>query len=96
MVWSVQLTSGRLEAKSRPKRANDLAREHYCVVSGSTIILQNLALDHNTCTRILRDAGHSDAASAICLLDFAHIPGRLSAAELVEKYLREHGTSAPR
>lgn len=30
------------------------------------------------------------AASAICLVDFTHIPDGLNASEL-EKYLREHG-----
>src|SRR5215469_15158607 len=43
---------------------------------------ENLAFDARTCIQILRDAGHIDPASAICLLDFTHIPGRLSAAEL--------------
>jgi hypothetical protein len=50
-----------------------------------------LALDHDTCVRILRDAGRIDPASAICLADFTHIPDGLSAAGL-EKYFREHGT----
>jgi ParB-like nuclease domain len=50
---------------------------------------QKLALDHNTCIQILRDAGHIDPASASCLLDFGH----LNAAEL-EMYLREHGVSS--
>lgn len=49
-----------------------------------------LALDHNTCTRILRDAGHINPASAICLLDSTQISDGLDAAEL-EKYLRERG-----
>ena len=50
-----------------------------------------LALDPDTCTRILREAGQINPASATCFLDFTHIPGGLDAAEL-EKYLREHGT----
>lgn len=47
-------------------------------------------LDYDTCNRILRDAGHIDRASAICLADFTHIPDGLDARAL-EKYLREHG-----
>jgi hypothetical protein len=50
---------------------------------------QNLALDHDTCTRILRDPGHIDPGSATCLLDFTQIPDGLNATEL-EKHLQEH------
>ena len=42
--------------------------------------------------QILREAGHIDPASAMCLADVTQIPDGLNAAEL-EKYLREHGTS---
>ena len=54
---------------------------------------QTLALGPDTCTRILREAGHIDPASAICLLDFGHIPHGLNTAEL-EKHLREHGVTS--
>ena len=53
------------------------------------------ALDGRTCIQILREAGHIDPASAICLADFTHISDGLNAEEL-EKYLREHGASDKR
>ena len=52
-----------------------------------------LALDGRTCIQILREAGHSDPASATCLLDFTQIPNGLNAEEL-EKHLRKHGVSS--
>jgi len=77
-------------AKRRLKRLED----RFAPAAGQQIVVSlydaghKLALDGRTCIQILRDTGHIDPASAICLVDFTHIPDGLNVVEL-EKYLRE-------
>jgi len=72
-------------------RLAPVARQH--IVVSLYDAGQTLALDGRTCVQILREAGHSDPASATCLLDFTQIPNGLNAEEL-EKHLRKHGVSS--
>ena len=83
---TVKRRIGRLEDRFAPAQGQQIVVSLYDAG-------QKLALDHATCTRIVRESGHINPASAICLLDFTQIPGGLNAEEL-EKHLREHGVSS--